>query len=92
MTLHGPLKDFYFSANEMFKNLDLLRLDDIYQLELAKFMHRAYNKDLPQNFDVYFTRIEDMHSYNLRSIHNKTFYSKTSKTKKISPMDYKFRS
>ena len=45
-------------------------------------MHRAYNKDLPQNFDVYFTRIEDMHSYNLRSIHNKTFYSKTSKTKK----------
>ena len=82
MTLHGPLKDFYFSANEMFKNMDLLRLDDIYQLELAKFMHRAYANDLPQNFNIYFTRIEDMHKYNLRSIKNKTFYSKASKTKK----------
>ena len=44
MTLHGPLKNFYFSANEMLKNMDLLKPDDIVKLELAKFMHRAESK------------------------------------------------
>ena len=47
MTLHGPLKDFYFSANEMFKNMDLLKTEDIFKLELAKFMHRAESKNIP---------------------------------------------
>ena len=73
MTLHGPLKDFYFSANEMFKNMDLLRIEDIFELELGKFMHKAQSKQLPENFDNYFTRIENMHSYNLRSISRKRF-------------------
>ena len=82
MTLHGPLKDFHFSANEMFKNMELLKIEDIFKLELAKFMHRADSKNLPENFENYFTRIESMHNYNLRSIQNKTFYSKTTKTAK----------
>ena len=29
MTLHGPLRDFNFSAEEMFKNMNLLKLEDI---------------------------------------------------------------
>ena len=82
MTLHGPLRDFNFSADEMFKNLNLLRLDDIYKLELAKFMHRAVNKNLPQNFEFHFTRINEMHPYNLRSIRKQAFYSKLTKTAK----------
>ena len=82
MTLHGPLKDFHFSANEMFKNMELLKIEDIFKLELAKFMHRAESKTLPENFESYFTRIETMHSYNLRSIRNKTFYTKSTKIAK----------
>ena len=82
MTLHGPLQDFYFSANEMFKNMNLLKIEDIFLLELAKFMHRAHSKNLPSNFETYFTRIEDMHNYNLRSIKNKTFYTKSTNTAK----------
>ena len=82
LTLHGPLKDFYFSANEMFKNMDLLKLDDIVKLELGKFMHRAESKSLPENFENYFTRIENMHNYNLRSINRKTFYTKSANTTK----------
>jgi hypothetical protein len=80
MTLHGPLKDFYFSANEMFKNMGLLKLEDIFKLEIGKFMHRAETKSLPENFENYFTRIENMHSYNLRSINRKTFYAKPTNT------------
>ena len=82
MTLHEPLRDLNFSADEMFKNLNLLRLDDIYKLELAKFMHRAVNKNLPQNFEFHFTRINEMHPYNLRSIRKQAFYSKLTKTAK----------
>ena len=82
MTLHGPLQAFYFSANEMFKNMNLLKIEDIFSLELAKFMHRAHSNNLPSNFETYFTRIEDMHNYNLRSIKNKTFYTKSTNTAK----------
>ena len=82
MTLHGPLKDFYFSADEMFKNMDLLKIKDIFELELGKFMHRAHSNELPENFVDYFTRIENMHSHNLRSIKNKTFYTKRTNTMK----------
>ena len=62
--------------------MNLLKIEDIFLLELGKFMHRANSNNLPTNFDAYFTRIENMHSHNLRSIKNKTFYSKFSKTNK----------
>ena len=82
MTLHGPLRDFNFSAEEMFKNMNLLKLDDIRKLELAKFMHRAVNKNLPENFEFYFTRINQMHPYPLRSINFQAFYEKPTNTAK----------
>ena len=77
MTLHGPLKDFFFSANEMSKNIEIFKIPDIYKLELGKFMHRAQSGNLPPNFENYFTRIENMHNYSLRSIKKNTFYSKS---------------
>ena len=76
MTLHGPLKDFYFSADEMCKNMDILKIQDVYKLEQGKFMHRTHSKNLPENFENYFTRIENMHNYPLRSIKKDTFYAK----------------
>ena len=82
MTLHGPLQEFYFSAKEMFKNMNILKIEDICLLELGKFMHRVNSNDVPSNFENYFTRIENMHSYNLRSIRNKTFYTKHVNTNK----------
>ena len=80
MTLHGPLKNFFFSASEMCKNMEILKLQDVFKLELGKFMHRAHSKNLPENFENHFIRIENMHSYNLRSIRNKTFYTKATNT------------
>ena len=62
--------------------MELLKLEDIYKLEFAKFMHRAEFRNLPKNFENYFTRIEDMHRYNLRSVKNKTFYTKQTNTSK----------
>ena len=74
MTLHGPLKDCNFSALEMMKKMKILNIDDIQNLELAKFMHRAANNKLPPTFTSFFTKIENMHNYPLRSIKTKTYY------------------
>ena len=60
--------------------MDFLKIEDIFLLELGKFMHCANSKKLPKNFETYFTRIEDMHSYNLRSIKSKTFFTKRTNT------------
>ena len=82
MTLHGPLKDFNFSALEMMKNLKILQLEDIRQLELAKFMHKSVNNKLPSTFNSFFTKIENMHSYKLRSIKTQVYYPPKYKTAK----------
>ena len=76
MTLHGPLKDFNFATNELFKSLNLLTIDDIYKLELAKFMYRATNNSLPKSFETYFIRAE--HNYNLRSALSNPFQTRIS--------------
>ena len=81
MTLHGPLQNFFFSAFEMFKNMDLLKTEDIYKLEMAKFMYRLYHKELPNAFNEHFTRIDTMHSYQLRSVKTKVFYTKSARSK-----------
>ena len=82
MTLHGPLQNFHFSGKEMLKNMDILPIEDIYKLELGKFMHRVHAKNLPENFENYFKRIQNMHNYPLRSIRNKAFYPKSTNTAK----------
>ena len=34
-------------VSHLYQNLNLLKLNDIYKLELAKFMHKLYNNNLP---------------------------------------------
>ena len=65
----------------MFKNMNLLKTEDIYKLEMAKFMHKLNNNQLPIAFSSHFTRIDSMHSYNLRSTKTKVFYTKKTNTK-----------
>ena len=50
---------------EIYANLQLLKFEDIYQLEIAKFMHRCCERTLPKSFESYFQRKN--YSYNLRS-------------------------
>ena len=38
-------------------------LNDIYRLELAKFMHKICNNKLPLSFQKLFTKIELVHSH-----------------------------
>ncbi len=61
MTLHGPLYEFmsydteqpdnFIKNDELFKSCSLLKLSDIYKLELSKLMYKASNNLLPSTYD-----------------------------------------
>ena len=48
-------------------NLRILKLDDLYEVTVLKFMHQYYNGKLPEYFDRYFRSIHVTHRYNLRN-------------------------
>jgi len=55
------LKDLTFSnrrssANNKFKLLRILKISDLYQLDLEKFMYKHNVSILPSSFDNYFFR------------------------------------
>jgi len=47
----------------LYKNLNLLKILEIYELELAKFMYLLHNQKLPKSFYDRFVKLSDVHSY-----------------------------
>ena len=45
----------------------LLQVNEIFQMELAKFMYKYNNNSLPVCFNSYFTKVNDQHNYNTRA-------------------------
>ena len=58
----------------LYKSMKILKAKDIYELEIAKFMHSYYHRKLPENFDNYFKNASNLHKYNTRSIVNDNYY------------------
>ena len=68
----------------------MLKLNDFYEIELAKSLHQLYNQKLPQPFGSLFTQIERIH--NTRQL-NRSYYSlpkvdKTACQKKLSNLEF----
>ena len=55
-------------VTHLYKKLNYLQLNDIYHLELAKFMHKICNNKLPLLFQQLFNKIELEHSYQTRKL------------------------
>jgi len=47
----------------LYKSLDVLKLNDIYRIELAKFMHKLHHGAVNKIYDNFFQNISDVHSY-----------------------------
>ena len=73
MTLKNMPLQIRLSTKTLFKSINILQLNDIFQLELAKFMHRASSDDLPQNLNHMFTRISSVHRYPTSSSRKRVF-------------------
>ena len=61
--MHRPrdyfLNKFYFERN-------LLKINDIYKLELAKYMYKIYNKHISEYYQNKFKLAKHTHSHNTR--------------------------
>ena len=57
----------YRRLDNDYLNLRILKLDDLYEIAVLKFMHQYYNGKLPNYFDRYFRSIRVTHRYNLRN-------------------------
>ena len=71
----------FFHVTHMHKKLNYLKLNDIYHLELAKFMHKICNNKLLLVFQQRFNKIELVHSHQTRKLTNLNyFFPRVSKT------------
>ncbi len=53
-------------TEEHFKNLKILRLDDLYKLNMSLIMYKYNDRLLPKSLQTMFKQNQDFHSYNTR--------------------------
>jgi hypothetical protein len=63
---------------QAFRQLGILRIDEINRLQISEFMHRYTYKTLPVAYANYFNLTSDFHSYNTRNLN--TYRSEFART------------
>ena len=61
-------KGFDAHTDPLFKNLMILKLEDIYSLHVAKFMFSFKNTSIPSSFSGSILRTNQVHGYNTHSL------------------------
>ena len=56
----------YSSLSPLYKKLNFHKPTEIYELEVAKFMHQLQNNKLPKFFQDLFCKIDTVHGHNTR--------------------------
>ena len=62
--------------NTLYHELELLKVKDMYHLEMAKFINSFQHNELPNRCNQYFTSIKPVHKYNTRCTIVTTFIYK----------------
>ena len=60
----------YSHVTNLYKNLNLFKLNNIYKLELAKFMYQLHCRTLPKSFYDRFIKLSAIHNYSTRQKQN----------------------
>ena len=68
-------------ASTLYKEMKILQIKDIFEIEVAKFMHSFHHGNLPCIFDNYYKSVATQHNHNTRSIANKKLRCSTAKFK-----------
>ena len=69
-----------YPTNMLYSKFGALRLEDMIDMEFAKFVFKFKNKMLPTSFDKYFTKIANVHNYNTSQKTRYKFYQSYVKT------------
>ena len=56
-----------YPSNPIFKQLELLKVYDIYKFQVTKFVFDYLKKNVPSNFNNWFNLVQNIHSHNTRS-------------------------
>jgi len=72
---------FRTNITPLYKKLNLLKLGDIYSLELGKIMNKFLSGNLPDNFNRLFTRVNQVHCHATRSATRSAYFWQMSHTK-----------
>jgi hypothetical protein len=68
----------YEHTQPLFVQLDILKLDDMYEIETLKFMHQYVNGELPSSLHNIFVNTSTVHNYDTRqSRHIRPFHPRT---------------
>ncbi len=57
-------------TNDIFKELNILKFDDMINMEINKFMYKFKYSHLPKPLSAVFTRNQEVHNYNTRNANN----------------------
>ena len=66
--------------NALYQNYKILKIDDVYKLDLGKFMYLYHVNDLPEIFETYFLSIDHAHHHNTRSKSNGNYFVNSVRT------------
>jgi len=58
----------------LYKNVKILKLSDIYHIELAKFMHKCPHGELPIIYNEYFQQACCVHSHEISFASVETYF------------------
>ena len=58
----------------LYSEFGVLKLENMINMEFAKFMYKFNNKMLPESFNNYFTKLDDVHKYKTRQKHRNEFF------------------
>jgi len=59
-TINGINRDH--SVSHLYGEINILKLEDIHKLELAKILHNIWNKQQPHNLSLYFSKVSQQHT------------------------------
>jgi len=65
---------FRSKLDRLYKYLNLLKVDNIYNLDIGKIMHKIHSGNPPDNFKQLFTPLNQIHSYATRSAARGAFF------------------
>ena len=63
----------------LYQKLNILKLEDIYGLELAKDMHQLHNNKLPFSLFEDYVKLNEIHNHNTRQTRNAVYFKPRAK-------------
>ena len=79
------------SITKHYFNLKVLKIEELYNFETAKIMHKASTNSLPSPLNLHFTKVDNVHNCATRICFHENYFLPRFKTKKRTQRSVKFQ-